>query len=199
MPAVRLRGRSIFYGVHEGGHLAAGLTAATLVAGRRCKYLHHQTNTFPQVKIMAYFLAALLGGFLFFNSQATPDKAARIMEKNPRAKISWRDYKSRCGRHARQRCAQRPLQARPSRRGEFHAGAKSRRENQSAEQQRSAAAAHSNNAPIDAEYENGCGRDRFGFERASCAEREKSAGALAPLNCRRAISAGTICKSARSI
>ena len=30
---------------------------------------------------MAYFLAALLGGFLFFNSQATPDKAARIMEK----------------------------------------------------------------------------------------------------------------------
>ena len=30
---------------------------------------------------MAYFLAALLGGFLFFNAQATPDKAARIMEK----------------------------------------------------------------------------------------------------------------------
>ncbi len=30
---------------------------------------------------MAYFLAALLGGFLFFNSQATPDKAARVMEK----------------------------------------------------------------------------------------------------------------------
>ena len=30
---------------------------------------------------MAYFLAALLGGFLFFNSQATPDKAARMMEK----------------------------------------------------------------------------------------------------------------------
>jgi hypothetical protein len=30
---------------------------------------------------MGYLLAALLGGFFFFNSQATPERAARVMEK----------------------------------------------------------------------------------------------------------------------